>query len=86
VSWFFRNDTLLGERELVKERTALKRQASRANGTKFGRPRKVYDTGHVATAKRMKADGHTGKDIAKYLGVGKATVYRYLDDSPASAA
>ncbi len=44
------------ERELVKERTALKRQTSRANGTKFGRPRKVVDTEHIATAKRMKAD------------------------------
>ena len=47
---------------LVKERTALKRAASRINGTKFGRPRKVSDADHVATAKRMKADGHTGKD------------------------
>jgi DNA-binding CsgD family transcriptional regulator len=26
----------------------------------------------------MKADGHTGKDIARFLGVGRATVYRYL--------
>jgi DNA invertase Pin-like site-specific DNA recombinase len=57
------------ERELIKERTALKRQASRASGTKFGRPRKVADTEHISTAKRMKADGHTGNDIAKYLGV-----------------
>ena len=59
------------ERELVKERTALKRTASRANGTRFGRPRKVDDADHIATAKRMKADGHTGKDIAKYLGAGR---------------
>jgi Helix-turn-helix domain of resolvase len=36
---------------------------------KFGRPRKVDDTEHIATAKRMRADGHTGKDIAKFLGV-----------------
>jgi hypothetical protein len=57
------------ERELIRERTALKRVASRANGTKFGRPRKVDDSEHIVTAKRMKADGHTGKDIAKYLGV-----------------
>ena len=30
--------------------------------------RKVADAEHIATAKRMKADGHTGKNIAKYLG------------------
>jgi DNA invertase Pin-like site-specific DNA recombinase len=63
-----------------KEHTALKRQTSRANGTKFGRPRKVADTNKIATAKRMKADGHTGKVIAKYLGVSRATLYRYLTD------
>ena len=68
------------ERELIQERTALKRAASRANGTKFGRPRKVSDTEHIATAKRMEADGHTGKAIAKYLGVSRATLYRYLDE------
>ncbi len=66
------------ERELIKERTALKRATSRANGTKFGRPRKVDDPEHITIAKRMKADGHTGKDIAKYLGVSRATLYRYL--------
>src|SRR6185436_14083934 len=47
------------ERELIKERTALKRQAARARGTKFGRPRKVDDADYIATAKRMMADGHT---------------------------
>ena len=73
------------ERELVKERTALKRASSRANGTKFGRPPKVSDAEHIATAKRMKADGHTGKDIAKYLGVSRATLYRYLSDDAAAA-
>src|SRR6476661_5085069 len=66
------------ERELISERTALKRESSRANGTRFGRPRKVDDTEYIATAKRMKADGHTGKDIAKYLGVSRATLYRYI--------
>ena len=71
------------ERELVKERTALKRAASRANGTKFGRPNKVATPAHIATAKRMKADGHTARDIAKYLGVSRATFYRYLADDAA---
>lgn len=73
------------ERELIKERTALKRAASRTNGTKFGRPRKVDDAEHIATAKRMKADGHTGKDIAKYLGVSRATLYRYLHEDTTAA-
>jgi DNA invertase Pin-like site-specific DNA recombinase len=59
------------EQELVKERTPLKPVTSRANGRKFGRHRKVDDTEHIATAKRMKADGHTAKDIAKYLGVSR---------------
>jgi Helix-turn-helix domain of resolvase len=47
--------------------------SSRANGTKFGRPQKVHDEKDVAAARRMKADGHTAKDIAKYLGVSRAT-------------
>ena len=72
------------ERELAKERTALKRAASRANGTKFGRPKKVANAEHIATAKRMKADGHTGKVIAKYLGVSRATLYRYLAEAEAA--
>jgi transposase len=38
----------------------------------------VVNPEHIATAKRMKADGHTCKDIAEYLGVSRATRYRYL--------
>lgn len=71
------------ERELVKERTALKRAMSLANGTKFGRRKKVVDPGHIATARRMQDDGHTARDIAKYLGVSRATLYRYLADDAA---
>ena len=71
------------ERELVKERTALKRAMSLANGTKFGRRKKVTDAGHIATARRMKDDGHTARDIAKYLGVSRGTLYRYLADEVA---
>ena len=71
------------ERELVKERTALKRAMSLANGTKFGRRKKVAHPSHIATARRMKIDGHVAKDIAKYLGVSRATLYRYLADEAA---
>lgn len=71
------------ERELVKERTVLKRQASKANGTRFGRPRRVVNDAHIATARRMLIDGHTGRDVAKYLGVSRATLYRYLSEKAA---
>jgi hypothetical protein len=77
-SRMFRNDTCLESVSLLKERTALKRAASRANGIKFGRPRKVDDAVHIATARRMREDGHTAKDIARYLGVSRATLYRVL--------
>jgi DNA invertase Pin-like site-specific DNA recombinase len=81
----FRKDTCLASASRVSgERTALKRASSRANGTKFGRPRKVDDADQIATAKRMKADGHTGRDIAKYLGVSRATLYRYLSADSAA--
>ncbi|MGZ6788607.1 MAG: helix-turn-helix domain-containing protein [Mycobacteriaceae bacterium] len=36
-----------------------------------------------ATARRMKADGHTKRDITKYLGVSRATLYRYLTEDSA---
>jgi hypothetical protein len=40
----------------------------------------------IATARRMKADGHTDRDIAKYLGVSRATRYlhRYLAEDTAA--
>jgi DNA invertase Pin-like site-specific DNA recombinase len=69
------------ERELTRERTALKRASSRANGTKFGRPRKAGASDQVALAKRMKADGYTGKQIAQSLRVSRATLYRYLSEA-----
>jgi DNA invertase Pin-like site-specific DNA recombinase len=71
------------ERELVKERTALKRAICLASGTKFGRRKKVAEPSHIATARQMKDDGHTAQDIAKYLGVSRATLYRYLADEAA---
>jgi DNA invertase Pin-like site-specific DNA recombinase len=40
----------------------------------------VADAEHIATAKRMKLGGHTAKDIAKYLGVSRATLHRYLGE------
>ncbi|BDB63552.1 recombinase family protein [Rhodococcus sp. RDE2] len=66
------------ERELVKERTALKREAARASGVKFGRPRKVTDD-KAEVARTLKEQGWTGKRIAEHLNISRATLYRYLD-------
>ena len=66
----------------VTDWTASKRTSSRSSqGTEAERARKVADADHIATASRMKADGHTGKDIAKYLGVSRATLYRTLAET-----
>ncbi|HET9565042.1 MAG TPA: helix-turn-helix domain-containing protein [Mycobacterium sp.] len=46
--------------------------------------RRARIPGQIATAKRMKADGHTAKDVTKYLGVSRATVYRYMADGEAA--
>jgi hypothetical protein len=48
-----------------------------------GRPRK-FDAADVPAVKRIKADGHTGKDIAKCRAVSRATLFRYF--CPDSAA
>ena len=31
----------------------------------------------------MKADGHTARDVAKYLGVSRSTLYGHLADNAA---
>ena len=51
-----------------------------------GRPRKIDNTEQINTAKRMKADGKTAQDISKYLGISRATLYRYLGEGHASPA
>nr|WP_308214403.1 helix-turn-helix domain-containing protein [Mycolicibacterium diernhoferi] len=39
-------------------------------------PQAVSDVDHISTARRLETDGHTARDIAKYLGVSRATLYR----------
>ena len=53
-------------------------------GRKGGRPRKVDDA-DAARARQLRQKGITATDIAKMLGVSRATVYRYLSDDASLA-
>jgi DNA invertase Pin-like site-specific DNA recombinase len=68
------------ERELVRERTALKLEHARKSGRKFGRPAKL-NADQAALARRMKANGETAATICRTLEVGRTTLYRYLAES-----
>ena len=70
------------ERDTMIERTRAGLAAAAAKGRKGGRPRKVDDA-DAAKARNMRDKGITATDIAKMLGVSRATVYRYLSDSTA---
>ncbi len=67
------------ERDTMLERTRAGLAAAAANGRMGGRPRKVADT-DTAKARQLRDKGIAATDIAKMLGVSRATVYRYLAD------
>lgn len=65
------------ERDTLIERTRAGLAAAAANGRKGGRPRKVGDA-DALKARSLREKGITATDIAKMLGVSRATVYRHL--------
>jgi DNA invertase Pin-like site-specific DNA recombinase len=67
------------ERDTLIERTRAGLAAAAANGRKGGRPRKV-DEADAIKARTLRDKGVIATDIAKMLGVSRATVYRYLAD------
>jgi DNA invertase Pin-like site-specific DNA recombinase len=69
------------ERDTMIERTRAGLAAAAANGRKGGRPRKVDDA-DAAKARQLRDKGITAADIAKMLGVSRATVYRHLSEAP----
>lgn len=73
------------ERDTMIERTRAGLAAAAANGRKGGRPRKVDDAG-AAKARSLRDKGIAATDIAKMLGVSRATVYRYLSDGASLVA
>ncbi|MDT5183508.1 MAG: hypothetical protein QOI29_1666 [Mycobacterium sp.] len=73
------------ERDTMIERTRAGLAAAAANGRKGGRPRKINDAA-AAKARSLRAKGIAATDIAKMLGVSRATVYRYLSDGASLVA
>ncbi|MGB8502200.1 helix-turn-helix domain-containing protein [Mycobacterium sp.] len=53
---------------------------ARKSGRKFGRPAKL-NADQAALARRMKENGETAATICETLGIGRTTLYRYLDAS-----
>ena len=65
------------ERELIRERTKAGLSAARARGRLGGRKPKM-DESKIAAARKLLEAGTSGKDVAKNLGVSRATLYRAL--------
>jgi DNA invertase Pin-like site-specific DNA recombinase len=72
-------------RDTMIERTRAGLAAAAAHGRKGGRPRKVDDA-DAAKARSLRDKGISATDIAKMLGVSRATVYRYLTEEAALPA
>lgn len=71
------------ERDLIRERTNAGLAAARARGRKGGR-RPVMTPQKLAVAKQMyESKQHTLEEIAKTVGVSRATLYRHMDGASA---
>lgn len=66
------------ERDQLAERTKAGMAAAAARGRKGGRPAVTPEAGKVRQAGQYRHAGLTPPEIAKLLGVSRATVYRYL--------
>lgn len=65
------------ERELIAERTAGGLAAARRRGVRLGRPT-VWSEEKGAAAAVMLANGANVSEVARVLGVSRASVYRHL--------
>ena len=65
------------ERDIIHERTMAGLAAARAQGRNGGRPT-VMDADKLAAARARRARGESPTEIARALGVSRASVYRHL--------
>jgi DNA invertase Pin-like site-specific DNA recombinase len=72
------------ERDFIRERTMAGLAAARAQGRTGGRPT-VMDPDKLAAARARRASGESPTQIAKALGISRASVYRHLAAADGSA-
>ena len=65
------------ERSLIGERTSAGRVAAKAKGVRFG-PKPVLTPEQIAHARRLIDEGQSVSEVARLLGVHRATLYRAL--------
>jgi DNA invertase Pin-like site-specific DNA recombinase len=65
------------ERDIIDERTMAGLVAAKAQGRTGGRPT-VMDEDKLAAARARRARGESPTEIARALGVSRASVYRHL--------
>ena len=65
------------ERDIIHERTMAGLKAARAQGKVGGRPT-VMDAGKLAAARARRDRGESPTQIARALGVSRASIYRHL--------
>lgn len=65
------------ERELIKERAEAAREAARIRGRQVGRPKSINAT-QLADARALLAAGQSRVEVAKKLGVSRASLYREI--------
>ena len=63
------------ERELIRERTGMGRQAARQRGVRFGRPTKL-NPDQMALASALIEQGKGAREIARTFNVHVSTIYR----------
>jgi DNA invertase Pin-like site-specific DNA recombinase len=71
------------ERDLIRQRTQAGLAAARARGRTGGRPPSLTPTKTALARQLYDARQHTLAEIARTLGVSRATLYRHLGRQPA---
>ena len=72
------------ERSLIHERTSAGRAAAKAKGVRFGRP-PALSAEQIAHARQLINGDMKPAEVARLLGVHRATLYRALDGASAES-